>query len=423
MKWMLLTAMISAAFTWGQNATTKAAEEKVFVVKKHVAIGDKDGNALVSAKFGEGADRDSGWLGIQMSIKSGEEADGLVDREGVVVTNVAVGSPADEAGFEQNDVIIEVDDQGISDDLGSFVGVVKSASAGERMKFTVMRNGERRTLVATLGKRGNAGDIQWAYENDHEMILREAIRSHAKVLKRGDDGEWTFEVLGDGEDCKALPFGIGKMLPRMHTRVLKSIQNDDDHHIVIEIQQDDEGVTVETTDDGSIKVSRTDDESGEESVTIYADEDELAASDEEAFDIYNDAQRHAVFAWKSDGESPHFMFHFDDDEHHEWIADLEGRIADSSDAVADAMAMLKNMNVEFEFAHDGDDDHSGHSFYQFLHEHKARRTIRENPDGTIDVIVRKGGDELVTRHSDADDLSERNPEAYDIYLDLQDADE
>ena len=82
------------------------------------------------------------------------------------------------------------------------------------------------------------------------------------------------------------------------------------------------------------------------------------------------------------------------------------------------MEQLHNVEI-----HTGDADclfksHNGPAFFRQL-TGRVSRTIRENPDGTIDVIRRKGGDEAVTRFADLDDLEDRDSESYEKFMELR----
>jgi S1-C subfamily serine protease len=76
---------------------------------------------------------------------------------GAQVVEVTSGSPADDAGLQQGDVITEVDGDEIAsgDDLRR---AVAAAEPGDKLELTVQRNGETKTVTATLGKRPTQSD-------------------------------------------------------------------------------------------------------------------------------------------------------------------------------------------------------------------------------------------------------------------------
>lgn len=95
-----------------------------------------------------------GWLGvtIQSLAEDVPEALGLDDDEGAIVTDVTDDSPADKAGFESGDVVLEVNGEGVesSVDLTRRVGQLK---AKDKAKFLVLRDGKQRTINVTIGDR------------------------------------------------------------------------------------------------------------------------------------------------------------------------------------------------------------------------------------------------------------------------------
>ncbi|MEE9296740.1 MAG: PDZ domain-containing protein [Phycisphaerae bacterium] len=371
---------------------------------------------------GDDVDEDAGWLGVQLGAVSKSATEESADAEGVSILNVAEGSPADAAGFEKGDVLIEVDDVAIDADLKTFVDLVREAGPGDRMKFTVLRDGERRTLVATLGRRAEAKDATWIHKGEYMMLLHDTLRSKAKVLRRGEGGGWHFEMLHDDAGWAALPDDIMKLIPRFQCKTMRVFEDDDEKRISIAIVRDGEAITIKSTDNGGIEVKRTDTETGKETVTLYANRDELEANDQDAFKIYSDAGNRIMIQLDIDPDHDFdFDFDFDDDGSlgFGWVADLEKRMAEQSNALAEVMERLQGIHAGIKASGDPLQDVTENTFLGRLMRIQARQTIRENPDGTIDVVVRKGTNELVTRYSDADDLADRNPDTYDTYLDLK----
>src|SRR5918995_4115188 len=86
------------------------------------------------------------FLGVQLG-----EAD-----NGALVAAVTSGSPADNAGLQQGDVITEVDgEQANADDVRR---AVAERDPGDELELTVVRDGETETITATLGKRPTQSD-------------------------------------------------------------------------------------------------------------------------------------------------------------------------------------------------------------------------------------------------------------------------
>ena len=72
---------------------------------------------------------------------------------GALVSSVTSGSAAAKAGLQQGDVITSVNGKSVndSDDL---VGIVQSASVGDKVTIVFTRNGAEKTVTATLAEAG-----------------------------------------------------------------------------------------------------------------------------------------------------------------------------------------------------------------------------------------------------------------------------
>ena len=75
--------------------------------------------------------------------------------DGVRITQVVSGSPADDAGLKRDDVITAVDGRSVKtvDDVR---GALEDKSPGDRVTFSVRRDGEEEEVAVTLGRLGEA---------------------------------------------------------------------------------------------------------------------------------------------------------------------------------------------------------------------------------------------------------------------------
>lgn len=85
------------------------------------------------------------FLGIEME-----------DAGGVAVRRVIPGSPAEKAGLVAGDVIAEIDGRAVAA-AAEVVEIVGGRKPGETITVTVLRDGERLVLKATLARRGGRG--------------------------------------------------------------------------------------------------------------------------------------------------------------------------------------------------------------------------------------------------------------------------
>lgn len=77
---------------------------------------------------------------------------GLTDGQsgGAVIANVVSGGPADKAGLQKGDVVMQADGQNVADST-ALINVIQSHKVGDKVQLTVQRNGAQQTVTVTLG--------------------------------------------------------------------------------------------------------------------------------------------------------------------------------------------------------------------------------------------------------------------------------
>ncbi|GAB5414567.1 MAG: serine protease MucD [Congregibacter sp.] len=108
-----------------------------------------------------------GWLGvtIQNVDRNLAESFGLDRPRGALISQLADGGPADEAGLQPGDIILEFDGEGIetSSDLPHVVGLI---APGTSVKVLVMRDKKRKTIKVEVGGLEADDSADQAYRND-----------------------------------------------------------------------------------------------------------------------------------------------------------------------------------------------------------------------------------------------------------------
>ncbi|MEZ5795978.1 MAG: Do family serine endopeptidase [Defluviimonas sp.] len=94
-----------------------------------------------------------GWLGVRIQDVTPDvaEAMGLADAKGALVTDVPDG-PSKDAGMLSGDVIVSFDGTEVSD-THELVRRVADTEIGKAVRVVVLRDGESKTLLVTLGRR------------------------------------------------------------------------------------------------------------------------------------------------------------------------------------------------------------------------------------------------------------------------------
>lgn len=101
------------------------------------------------------------YLGIQMQEIDAQLAQELNLRvpQGVAVTEVVEGSPADKAGFKTGDVILEVNGRRVANPL-NMMGVVERLTVGQAYQLKVQRAGRQQDLRIVVAERPTLAELQ-----------------------------------------------------------------------------------------------------------------------------------------------------------------------------------------------------------------------------------------------------------------------
>lgn len=103
-----------------------------------------------------------GWLGVRIQTVTDELAEGmrLDAAKGALVASVTEGGPAETAGIQQGDVILEFDGREVPD-MRKLPRMVAETSIGKTVPVVVWRKGQRVTIDVKLGE---LDDVQLAAE-------------------------------------------------------------------------------------------------------------------------------------------------------------------------------------------------------------------------------------------------------------------
>ena len=114
-----------------------------------------------------------GWLGVVIQDIDRDLADamGLDTSQGVLVSDVMKDSPAQKAGLQREDVILQVNDTQV-DNTGQLRNTIATLGAGAEVTLTILRDGEEKEITLTLGERPDEEQLQAGKMETEEGLLQ-----------------------------------------------------------------------------------------------------------------------------------------------------------------------------------------------------------------------------------------------------------
>ena len=111
-----------------------------------------------------------GWLGVSIQDLNEELADyyKIKDRNGVLVTEVFEGDPADKGGIKSGDIIIAVDGKNVSN-TRELSREIAGIDVGKRTEITVIRDGVEKKFFVTIAKRNDSKTRASASDSENNL--------------------------------------------------------------------------------------------------------------------------------------------------------------------------------------------------------------------------------------------------------------
>ncbi|MEE2525190.1 DegQ family serine endoprotease [Hyphobacterium sp. HN65] len=117
------------------------------------------------------------WLGARLQTVTGDIANSLgLDRpRGALVADIYPGAAADEAGLQQGDIILAIDDVDVNDEPGARFRYAINA-VGSESDFTVLRDGRERTISVPVEEApGSTEPLRQAIEGRNPLAGVELV--------------------------------------------------------------------------------------------------------------------------------------------------------------------------------------------------------------------------------------------------------
>ncbi|TWT43998.1 serine endoprotease [Phycisphaerae bacterium RAS1] len=250
------------------------------------------------------ADAPPVWIGVRATPIPPSLA-AHIGATGVMIGNIVKGSPADQAGLQQYDVIVGLRESQI-DDLQELINGVSEVGAGNAASLTIIRGAQRQKLEIRPADRPAEAQYEYKYEEPMPEVNTMSMRGQRMHL--GPDGKWVIEDLGPltglPDALKELKTFDLKNWSQFGPMMLRGIDpphlNDlslwggmrfgkDDPNAQVEINvqvsEDGQNLAIHRTPDGKVTVTRTDDK-GNQTTETYDSLDQFRERDAKGFEAY-----------------------------------------------------------------------------------------------------------------------------------------
>jgi len=297
---MKAITILSAAMIVGMLCFPLAGAETSGTIKLTVKVADDANDVVVTGPDANAApavvQSELGYVGVHLSPVPAAVASQLrLKDKGVMVRNVAKGSPADKAGLDRYDVIIAIGKDKPVKTVPEFIHTVHKLKAGEVLDLTVLRAGTQKPISVTLGKR-SAGRLEYIYEEDPDDQVKDEFSIRRGMLRK-KDGKWVFET-PDGKPVELPLPQILKAMPneawgniRVQTQSIGDANNT--RQVTVTSVTNGKTLSVKSGADDKIEVTRTTPD-GKSNKATYENADQLKQKDREAFDLYQSVQNGKV---------------------------------------------------------------------------------------------------------------------------------
>jgi hypothetical protein len=295
-----------------------SVDKPVAVTVKAVAPGQAEEHLLKLMVTGEDEQLPAVWIGVRITPVPAPLA-AHIGAGGVMISNIVVGSPADEAGLEQYDVVVSFNGHEI-DEPPDLVEAVGSAEAGEPCTLGIVRGAEPQEIEITPAERPEADHPELKYEEPEDAFLLDTMNMRGRTLQLGPDGEWIMRDLGPLKDLPQALKGLEDLdidvdiddhlsdlfeslsdacKNHADVRIFRHswpggpllYQGDDDEDVRIEmrvlISKDGTTTIYQTDPEGKITVTRTDAD-GNETTETYDSPEEFEQADPEGYQEYRE---------------------------------------------------------------------------------------------------------------------------------------
>ncbi len=169
-----------------------------------------------------------GWLGVTVQSLNDELADsfGMKETRGALVNAVVADSPAEQAGIERGDIILEYDGKPV-DELNDLPKLVAATPVDTTVNVKIFRDGKERTIKVKIGKLEEGEEKQLAGDKDGGVLGITASNLTPELVERysleSDQGILITKIDPEGPAAEA-NLRVGDLILEADGKEIKSVK-------------------------------------------------------------------------------------------------------------------------------------------------------------------------------------------------------
>jgi serine protease Do len=174
-----------------------------------------------------------GWLGVGIQNISDEMAEyyGIKDKNGVLVSRVFPGDPADKAGIRTKDIITEINGKKIKTSR-ELTRIIAAFHVGQMVNISVLRDGKEKTFKVKIAKRQEeklaAGEIPQQEQEDFGIQVSNLTPEIAQKFNiRETKGVVVTDVQSDSQGDNE-GFRVGDIIKEINHRSINTVDDYED---------------------------------------------------------------------------------------------------------------------------------------------------------------------------------------------------
>lgn len=363
---------------------------------------DADEDADDDLDEGEADDEPAGrgaWLGVQAGPVPEALATHLKRKGGALIVNVADDSPAAQAGIEQYDVLLELGGKVVDEASEPLRDVVAEFEPGQQINAKIIRAGVEQAVQITVGQRPRRmGRVKYKYEAQDAPETR--VETFAPRM-------WTLDKDGrlTQPDSQSL-LKLRGLIPQIHGGNGQNTITEKGNVVIMRSDDDGAKLEIKQVNKGKITVTRTD-KNGVATTGEYEDMKALKAADAEAYQLMKNHQVRSLYGGDAWGV---WSFGGDRDDEIDAQEQIDRAMRQAEEAMQQSKS-ARRLGRSGAFWMNRDD---------LTTPTRTGLRFETMPDGSIKVITRRRGDEMVHTFKNADELKREKPAWHGRYLNMMD---